>query len=126
MNVMESYFSRVDEVLETPGTGIGMGISLTPLLTNIYLHQLDMYIKAKGIPFCRFGDDVVLFFKARLRAEQARQEMGGFVASCLGQRTNEGKVSIVELNDFPEAPPASVQDSTSARIITALTGWADP
>lgn len=102
--LMRNYFSRVDEALETPGTGIGMGIGLTPLLTNVYLHQLDTYIKGLGIPFCRFGDDVVLFFKARPQAERACADMTAFVEERLGQRTNERKVRIFELGPSQEGP----------------------
>ncbi len=40
------FFSRVDAVLATPGVGIGMGTSLTPLFTNIYLNRLDHFVKS--------------------------------------------------------------------------------
>ena len=105
--LMKNYFSRVDEALETPGTGIGMGISLTPLLTNIYLHQLDAYIKGLGIPFCRFGDDLVLFFKAGPEAERACANMRAFVEAVLGQRTNDRKVRIFDLGAVREETPGT-------------------
>ncbi len=70
--LMRRFFSKVDAVLGTPGVGIGMGTSLTPLLTNIYLSPLDHFIKEKGIPFSRFGDDLALFFTDRSSAEKLR------------------------------------------------------
>ncbi len=100
--LMGRYFSRVDEVLMTPGTGIGMGTGLTPLFTNIYLHQLDTYIKVKRIPFCRFGDDVVLFLNDPAYAEEVREDMKRFVLTELGQRVNEGKATIAGLYPVAE------------------------
>jgi len=99
--LMVDYFSRIDEVLGTPGTGIGMGTGLTPLLTNIYLHRLDSHIKEQKIPFCRFGDDLVLFFKDLPSAERARRDSIRFVEEELGQQINDSKAIIVELRPVP-------------------------
>lgn len=96
-HLMIDYFSRIDEILGTPGIGIGMGTGLTPLFTNIYLHHLDAWIKEQKIPFCRFGDDLVLFFKDLPSAEHARADSIRFVETELGQQINEAKAVIVEL-----------------------------
>jgi len=56
--LVRSLFLKVDQVLGTPGVGIGMGTSLTPLFTNIYLDQLDRFLKRKKTLFSRFGDDL--------------------------------------------------------------------
>jgi|GEM_PF-6475404 len=100
-HLMGDYFSKIDEVLGTPGIGIGMGTGLTPLFTNIYLHYLDAYIKEQKIPFCRFGDDLVLFFKDLPSAEHARVDSIRFVETELGQQINKTKAVIVELRSVP-------------------------
>ena len=100
--LMRSFFSRVDEVLGTPGIGIGMGTSLTPLFTNIYLDALDRYIKDKSIPFSRFGDDLVLFFPDRGSAEKLRGDVSRFVAGKLKQEINESKATVSELRSSAE------------------------
>jgi hypothetical protein len=33
---------------------------LSPFLNNLYLHQLDVCLKQKHIPFVRVGDDVMV------------------------------------------------------------------
>ena len=100
--LMRSFFSRIDEVLGTPGIGIGMGTSLTPLFTNIYLNTLDRYIKGKAIPFSRFGDDLALFFADRASAEQSRRDVSRFVAGKLMQEINESKATVTELQSSAE------------------------
>ena len=100
-DLMGDYFVRIDQALGTPGTGIGMGTGLTPLLTNIYLHRLDTFIKERKIPFCRFGDDLVLFFKDLPSAERMRVDSIRFVEKELGQEINEAKAIIVELRPVP-------------------------
>ena len=100
-SLMGDYFLRIDEVLGTPGTGIGMGTGLTPLLTNIYLHNLDLFIKERKIPFCRFGDDLVLFFKNLRSAEAMREDSIRFIETKLGQQVNNSKAFIVELHPVP-------------------------
>ena len=95
--LMRSFFLRVDQVLGTPGIGIGMGTSLTPLFTNIYLDQLDRYIKGQETLFSRFGDDLALFFADWSSARQSHQDVSRFVSERLEQEINETKVTIAEL-----------------------------
>ena len=105
--LMADYFSRIDEVLRTPGVGIGMGTGLTPLFTNIYLHRLDRHVREMKIPFCRFGDDLVLFFRDLPSAERVREDALNFTKAELGQEMNEGKAIIVELRPVPGEPGQS-------------------
>ncbi len=44
-----------------PQKGILQGMPLAPLLCNIYLHKADCFMEKQGIPFVRYGDDIVLF-----------------------------------------------------------------
>jgi len=52
-----NYFEHIE--------GIHQGDVLSPLLSNIYLHQVDMYLERENIEFVRFADDFVLFFKEK-------------------------------------------------------------
>jgi hypothetical protein len=100
--LIRNFFSQVDQVLGTPGVGIGMGTSLTPLFTNVYLDQLDRYIKGQGTLFSRFGDDLALFFADWSSARQSHQNVSRFVSKRLGQEISETKVAITELQPFPK------------------------
>ncbi len=99
--LMRRFFSRIDAVLGTPGVGIGMGTSLTPLFTNIYLNPLDHFIKGQNIPFSRFGDDLALFFTHRSCATDAASEVAAFVSAHLSQQINASKVAVTELGSAP-------------------------
>ena len=48
--------------------GIVQGNPLSPLLCNMYLHQLDEKLHRDGVKFCRFADDINIFFKTREEA----------------------------------------------------------
>ena len=43
--------------------GILQGCSLSPILSNLYLNELDTYIRDLQIPFVRYADDIKLFAK---------------------------------------------------------------
>ncbi len=101
MMILSRFLATVDEVLETPGVGIGMGTSMTPLFTNIYLHQLDRHIKRMSIPFTRFGDDLALFFRDRPSAQVASERIATFVSTKLEQTMSGTKVRIIELLPVP-------------------------
>ena len=51
--------------------GVAQGAVLSPLLCNLYLHQLDIKLAKANIPFVRFADDFLLFCSTRLEAEKA-------------------------------------------------------
>jgi len=51
--------------------GTPQGGPVSPLLANIYLHQFDMVMLAKGHCPLRYADDSLLFAKSQQEAEQA-------------------------------------------------------
>lgn len=52
--------------------GIAQGAVISPLLCNLYLHELDLALAGKNIPFVRFADDFLLFAPDERKAEAAR------------------------------------------------------
>lgn len=55
------------------GNGIGLpqGLVISPLLCNLYLHDLDMDLEEAGIPFVRYADNLMVM---------ARDEAGAYAA----------------------------------------------
>lgn len=51
--------------------GIAQGAVISPMLCNFYLHELDMALAGKNIPFVRFADDFLLFAPDEQRANDA-------------------------------------------------------
>ena len=79
--LMRRFFSKVDAVLGTPGVGIGMGTSLTPLFTNIYLSPLDHFIKEKNIPFSRLATTLPFSSRTAHVARDAAADAAAFVSA---------------------------------------------
>jgi group II intron reverse transcriptase/maturase len=52
--------------------GIAQGAVISPFLCNLYLHELDMALADKNVPFVRFADDFLLFAPDKSKAQGAR------------------------------------------------------
>ena len=50
--------------------GIRHGAILSPLLCNIYLHELDMFWASRAVAFVRFADDFLLAMASQKAARQ--------------------------------------------------------
>lgn len=61
--------------------GLPQGMVLSPFLCNLYLHELDMELDDRGIPFVRYADDFVVFGATPQAARQAL-----IIASAVLQR----------------------------------------
>jgi len=77
--------------------GLPLGISVSPLLANLYLDELDDTLEAQGFRLVRFADDFVVLTRdeatARLAQDAARQTL-----LRLGLELNPHKTSIVSLD----------------------------
>ena len=78
-------FAKMPVIIEGELTdrhkGILQGAPISGMLCNIYLHNLDMELENKGIPFLRYADDVIVFAES---FEKAR-EINSFVRSYFEQ-----------------------------------------
>jgi RNA-directed DNA polymerase len=109
--VMEKRTFR-DTTLGTPQGGI-----ISPLLANIYLHELDRYMerytsitakeriqrrqrKLGNFTFARYADDfVVLCNGPTIEAEKMREELYQFLKTSLRLELSKEKTKITHLND---------------------------
>lgn len=77
--------------------GTSQGSVLSPLLANVYLHQIDQLMMAQGLAFLRYADDFVICCRRRREAEAAMQ----FSQTALkqwGLQLNPHKSRIVHLD----------------------------
>lgn len=59
--------------------GVYQGDILSPLLSNIYLNEMDIFLEKKNISFVRYADDFALFFKGKNSAYQTLKELKKFL-----------------------------------------------
>jgi RNA-directed DNA polymerase len=78
LNLIEDFLNQ--EIMEdmkcwTPIKGTPQGAVLSPLLSNIYLHQLDRTLHRYGRKIFRYADDFVVLCRSKEEAEKALAEI---------------------------------------------------
>jgi RNA-directed DNA polymerase len=63
----------------TPTTGSPQGAVISPLIANIYLHELDVEMREAGLVMVRYADDAVVLCRSREEAESALARMRAWV-----------------------------------------------
>lgn len=64
-------FGFLSQKFRIDGGGLFQGMILTPFLNELYLHQLDLCLKQKHIPFVRFGDELMVLAREEAGASKA-------------------------------------------------------
>jgi len=65
----------------TPTAGSPQGAVVSPLLANIYLHELDVAMGQAGLVMVRYADDAVVLCRSREEAEAALARMRVWVTA---------------------------------------------
>ncbi|MEH1130785.1 reverse transcriptase domain-containing protein [Micromonospora sp. CPCC 206061] len=86
-----------DGQVRRPVTGSPQGGVISPLMCNVYLHQIDRAwdVRQYGV-LVRFADDVVVMCSSRRQAEAALERLRHLLAD-LGLEPKEAKTRIVHL-----------------------------
>jgi RNA-directed DNA polymerase len=63
----------------TPTSGSPQGAVISPLIANIYLHELDVEMRAAGMVMVRYADDAVVLCRSREAADSALARMRAWV-----------------------------------------------
>jgi RNA-directed DNA polymerase len=71
--------------------GTPQGGPLSPLLANIYLDDLDKELESRGLSFCRYADDVVIFVKSERSGQRILASLTAWIAKHLKLRVNPTK-----------------------------------
>jgi RNA-directed DNA polymerase len=81
--------------LWTPEKGAPQGAVISPLLSNIYLHEVDKAMKMAGYEMVRYADDFVILCKSRQEAEAALALVGE-LTQARGLTLHTGKTRVVD------------------------------
>ncbi len=102
----------VNGVVVETAEGTPQGGPLSPLLSNIYLDELDKELERRGHKFCRYADDCNIYVRSRRAGERVMASVRGFLTGRLKLKVNEAKSAV---DQALEAEVSGVQLSGGQR-----------
>ena len=91
---LQSGTQQTDGTIKSRRMGTPQGGPLSPLLSNILLHELDKELEKRGHKFVRYADDCSIFLTSRRAAERVLRSITHFLESRLLLTVNAEKTSI--------------------------------
>ncbi len=82
----------------TPDRGLPQGSPLSPLLSNLYLDDVDEALDGHGVRLVRFADDFLILCRDRRRAEAALDRVGTLLEDR-GLRLHPDKTRLVSFDE---------------------------
>lgn len=76
--------------------GTPQGGNLSPLLSNIMLHELDKELEARGLRFVRYADDCIILVRSDMAARRVLRSITRFIEEKLGLIVNASKTKITK------------------------------
>jgi RNA-directed DNA polymerase len=83
-----------DGVKQSTEEGTPQGSPLSPLLSNVYLDDLDRMLTQRGHRFVRYADDITIYVRSQRAAERVMQSTCEFIERRLKLRVNRDKSSV--------------------------------
>jgi len=83
--------AMVEGVVVQSEEGTPQGGPLSPLLANIYLHELDQELEQRGLAFCRYADDCNIYVSSQRAAERVLENISQWVREHLRLEVNMSK-----------------------------------
>lgn len=74
--------------------GTPQGGPLSPLLSNIMLHELDQELERRGHTFCRFADDCNIYVQSEKAGQRVMESIREFLETKLKLKVNEKKSAV--------------------------------
>lgn len=82
----------------TPMSGAPQGAIISPLLSNLYLNELDHLMAAAGYEMTRYADDLIIQCRTRAEAESALEQVRQWT-TARGLTLHPTKTKIVNVNE---------------------------
>jgi group II intron reverse transcriptase/maturase len=82
---------EVDGRREQRMAGTPQGGPLSPLLANIYLDALDQELERRGLSFCRYADDLMIYVGSERSAQRVLESVSRWIEQHLRLQVNASK-----------------------------------
>ncbi len=97
LKLIRSYLEAgvmADGVKQPTEQGTPQGSPLSPLLSNVYLDDLDRMLEKRGHRFVRYADDITIYVASKRAAERVMGSTCEFIERRLKLRVNRGKSAV--------------------------------
>ncbi|WP_425387093.1 group II intron reverse transcriptase/maturase [Alkalicoccus chagannorensis] len=85
---------RIGDHTAATDSGTPQGGNLSPLLSNIYLHELDKELERRGHCFVRYADDCNIYVRSRKAGERTLKSITTFLEKDLRLTVNQEKSAV--------------------------------
>jgi group II intron reverse transcriptase/maturase len=121
---------QIDGRLVKRRKGIPQGSPLSPLLSNIMLHELDKELERKELKFIRYADDFSIYTKSKSKAKKIGNEIFQFLRDKLKLPINRGKSGIrrpvqFTVLGFGFVPTYMKGEKGQYQLIVSAKSWAN-
>ncbi|AZV56294.1 group II intron reverse transcriptase/maturase [Clostridium sp. AWRP] len=84
----------INGVVMNTEEGAPQGGPLSPLLSNIMLHELDVELTKRKLCFCRYADDCNIYLKSKKAANRVMESITKFIEEELKLKVNREKSTV--------------------------------
>lgn len=83
-----------DGICKARNAGAPQGGPLSPLLSNILLHDLDKELEKRGHKFCRYADDCNIYVQSSVAGRRVMKNISKFLRDRLKLTVNQDKSAV--------------------------------
>lgn len=97
LKLIRSYLEAgvmADGVKQPSEEGTPQGSPLSPLLSNVYLDDLDQELRRRGHRFVRYADDVMIYVTSRRAGQRVMDSVCAFIEQRLKLKVNRTKSAV--------------------------------
>lgn len=119
---------RVEGKLVKRRKGVPQGSPLSPLLSNIMLHELDRDLERQGLRYVRYADDFSIYLKRKSQARKVGNSIYLFLRDRLKLPINRAKSGIrkpvqFELLGYGFVPTYEKGVKGQYQLVVGAQGW---